>query len=70
MSLCVDLAQNYHRVLDVISRQVADRICGEHKFAIEDDVFGSGHLPDSVCAMTLALTRAAPRAAMAEGLRG
>lgn len=27
---------------------------GEHRFATVDDVFGSGHLPDSVCAMALA----------------
>lgn len=37
----------------------------EHKFAAVDDVFGSGHLPDSVCAMALAWIGAAPRAVMA-----
>jgi hypothetical protein len=26
----------------------------EHRFATVDDVFGNGHLPDSVCAMALA----------------
>ena len=37
---------------------------GEHKFASVDDLFGSGHLPDSVCAMALAWIGAVPKAAM------
>lgn len=31
-----------------------EHIYGEHRFAAVGDVFGSGHLPDSVCAMALA----------------
>ncbi len=41
----------------IAGRVVAPRIehmHGEHRFATVDDVFGSGHLPDSVCAMALA----------------
>ena len=34
------------------------------KFASVDDLFGSGHLPDSVCAMALAWISAAPKAVM------
>jgi len=37
---------------------------GEHRFASVDDVFGSGHLPDSVCAMARAWMGAAPKAVM------
>jgi hypothetical protein len=37
---------------------------GEHRFASVDDLFGSGHLPDSVCAMALAWMGAAPKAVM------
>lgn len=36
-----------------------EHIYGEHKFATVDDVFGAGHLPDSVCAMALAWVGAA-----------
>jgi hypothetical protein len=41
-----------------------DHIYGEHKFAGVDDLFGSGHLPDSVCAMALAWMAASPRKTM------
>jgi hypothetical protein len=40
------------------------RAYGEHRYASVDDVFGSGHLPDSVCAMALAWIGAAPKAVM------
>jgi hypothetical protein len=41
-----------------------ERAYGEHRYASVDDVFGSGHPPDSVCAMALAWMGAAPKAAM------
>ena len=31
-----------------------DHAYGEHEFGSDDDLFGSGRLPDSVCAMALA----------------
>jgi hypothetical protein len=38
-----------------------DHPYGEHRYAAVDDLFGSGHLPDSVCAMALAWLGAASR---------
>jgi hypothetical protein len=37
---------------------------GERKFASVDDLFGSGHLPASVCAKAPAWMGAAPKAVM------
>jgi len=41
-----------------------DHAYGEHRYASVDEVFGTGHLPDSVCAMALAWMGAAPKAVM------
>ena len=41
-----------------------DHAYGEHPYAAVDEVFGTGHLPDSVCAMALAWMGAAPKAVM------
>lgn len=46
---------------------VAPRIAhayGEHKFASNDDLFGDGHLPDSICAGALAWIGASPKRTM------
>lgn len=37
-----------------IEAPMIDHAYGEHKFASVDDVYGSGHLPDSICALALA----------------
>ena len=42
-----------------------EHICTEHRHAEVDEVFGTAHLPDSMCAMALAWMVAAPKAVMA-----
>lgn len=42
----------------------SDHAYGEHRYAEVDEVFGTGHLPDSVCAIALVWMGAAPKAAM------
>lgn len=43
---------------------------GEHKFCSNDDLFGDGHLPDSICAGALAWIGAAPKKTMTGRLTG
>ena len=47
-----------------------DHCYGEHRFASVDDLFGSGHLPDSICAGALAWIGAAPKKIMTGRLTG
>lgn len=51
-----DILSNYISAVedDRLSSPMIQYMYGEHKFASMDDMFGSGHLPDSVCAMALA----------------
>lgn len=51
-----DLLANYTGAVeqDRIVSPLIEYMHNEHKFATNDDLYGSGHLPDSVCAMALA----------------
>ena len=51
-----DLISNYIKAVESgeIEAPRIDHIYKEHKFATRDDIYGGGHLPDSICAMALA----------------